>query len=373
MEAIKRKFTLFLIVALAAFGAAVADEHQQDQDQQAQEEPQTETRTVEIRGEEVAPLGEIQVGESQQYDGEARMVEVEVETGALVFTTDSASDQHPNVDLVGPNGYYERFEIADNADEQLVVEGLLPGVYSVAVSDEGLQLAHTLVEVTAGQAISVQVALQELAAYQEGAFQADARTAYPDNAFEGGEPQAIENAEFGEVTVETENDDARFVVSGPNGYSQEFTGSFTANDLPPGVYVIAGTREGSFEISSLQGSQIATSAVEVNVSQAVTFVPVYDFVGAETEEVEAVTEEVEAVTDEVEGDVAGGGEAEEGQEEGQAEGEDGVNVDVEQEGEAEGEVDGDVDVEVEGEGEVGVEDPAETEEPMNEEEEEEQN
>lgn len=308
MAALKRTLSLLMILALTAFGAVVAQDAQQNQEQQenqeqeqAQEE-ETRTKTVEIKGEEVAPLGEIQVGETQRYEeAERATVQIEVETGAVVFTAENPTDQRPNIDLVGPNGFYERFEVESDENGQMVVDGLLPGVYSVAATDEGLQLAHTLVEVTAGQAVNVHIALQDLAAYEEGAFQADDRTTFPDNGFEARDPQPIENAEVGEVTVETDNEDARYVVTGPNGYSQEFTGTFTASDLAPGVYVIAGTLDGTYALEGrLKGAEIATSAVEVNVQQAVTMVPVYDTEGAETEEVEAETQDVQ--------DVAGGGE-----------------------------------------------------------------
>lgn len=303
MNVWKRTIALLTVLALAAFGVGLAQEEEQQSEEQAAQEQQTQTRTVEIQGEEVAPLGEIQVGQAQPYEeSETTTVEVEVQTGAISFTVNTPTDQSPNVDIVGPNGYYQRVEVSGNGEAQLV-GGLLPGVYSIAATDDNLQVAHTLVEVTSGQAVSVDVTLEELAAFEQGTFQGGAETAFPDDAFQAEEPQAIENAEFGEVNVETQTEDARFIVTGPNNYSQEFSGSFTASDLAPGVYVIAGTREGNFEVQSLVGSRVATSAVEVNVSQRVTMVPVYDIVGAETEEVEAETEEVE--------DVAGGGAAEE--------------------------------------------------------------
>ena len=339
MKALQRILALLLVAGLVGFGTALA----QDQEQPATEEPaqeqpaepaeepveepaepaeepaeepveeaagggtaeQPETRTVQIQGEEVAPLGEIQVGQSEAYeDAQAETIEVEVLTGAIALSIITPDDQAANVDIVGPNGYYQRVEVDANAEEATVVDGLMPGVYSIAATDDDLQVAHTLVEVMGGEIISVQATLEQLAGFEEGAFEADAQTAFPDNAYEAEEPVAIENAEFGEVTVNTENDNTRFVVTGPNNYSQEFTGSFTASDLAPGVYVIAGTLDSGYEVEgALTGAQIATSAVEVNVSQAVTFVPVYDVVGAETQEVDAEVEEVE--------DVAGGGAAEE--------------------------------------------------------------
>ena len=357
MKSIQRTVAWLLMVALLAFGTAIAqDQEQPAQEQPAQEQPaeqpaeeqpaeqpaeeqpaeqpaeeqpaeepaegegevaggaaaeQPETRTVEIRGEEVAPLGEIQVGQGRAYeDAQTETIEVEVLTGALSLNITTPDDQNANVDIVGPNGYYQRVEAG--GAEPTIVDGLLPGVYSIAASDENLQVAHTVVEVTGGQVIEVQAALQALEAFEEGTFVGGAETAFPDDAYQAEEPVAIEDAEFGEVTVNTENEDTRFVITGPNGYSQEFSGSFTASDLVPGVYVIAGTRESGYEVEgSLTGAQIATSAVEVNVSQAISFVPVYDVVGAETQEAEAEVEEVE--------DVAGGGEAQETEQEQPAE------------------------------------------------------
>ncbi|HEX7002695.1 MAG TPA: hypothetical protein VF168_00720 [Trueperaceae bacterium] len=344
MKSIKRTVTWLLVTALLGFGIAVAqDQEQPAQEQPAQEQPaqeqpaqqpdqeqpaqepaqeqpaeepveeaagggaaeQPETRTIEIQGEEVAPLGEIQVAESQPYEeAQAQTIEVEVLTGAISLDIATPDDQSANVDIVGPNGYYQRVEVDAADDEPTVVDGLLPGVYSIAATDDNLQVAHTLVEVKSGEIVGVQATLEELAAFDEGAFEPAEANAYPDNAFQAQEEATIEDAEFGEVTVQTENEDTRFVVTGPNNYSQEFTGTFTASDLAPGVYVIAGTLETGYEVEgALTGAQIATSAVEVNVSQAVTFVPVYDVVGAETQEVDAEVEEVE--------DVAGGGEAQE--------------------------------------------------------------
>ncbi|MEX2542717.1 MAG: cupredoxin domain-containing protein [Trueperaceae bacterium] len=306
MAALNRTIAFAMVVLLAIVGAVMAqddnDQEQQDQEQQA------ETRMV--GGEEFVPVGEARVGEPAPFDTENEQVDVEVETGAIVFTGSTPDDQHPNIDLVGPDDYFNHFEIDDEADAERVIDNLLPGVYSVAATDNGLQLVHTLVEVVAGQAVRVDLGLdQAVTDFVPGRFaNRGARTAFPADGFRAGDPRTIDNAEFGGVAVETDNEDARFVITGPDAYSREFTGAFDVNDLMPGVYVIAGTAD---------GSQITTSAVEVEVSRATTMVPAFTTV---------------AETDEVDGDVAGGGEAEEGQD--QTDGEQPADEEEQPEGEA---------------------------------------
>ncbi|HEX7002696.1 MAG TPA: hypothetical protein VF168_00725 [Trueperaceae bacterium] len=267
MTTFSRIRDLLLVLILVAAGAALA-----------QEDVST------VGGEEFVAVGGIEVTGTEPIDAETEEVDVAVETGAIVFTAETPGEQHPNVDLVGPDDYFQHLEVSDE-DEQ-VVDGLLPGVYSVAATDDGLQLAHTLVEVTPGQATLVNIALNDAAAQIDAeALAAGDRFVYPDEAFEVGEPEVFENDEFGAVAVETDNDDATFVITGPDGYSEEFEGTFTAEDLLPGLYVIAGTDD---------GSGIATSKFRVDVATATRLVPVFD---------------VFAQTEVVERDVAGGGEA----------------------------------------------------------------
>jgi hypothetical protein len=300
MAAVNRTLTYLLMAAMLAFGAGFAQDDQPageqppTQEQPATEQPATEEpegEPAQVAGEEFVRFGDVEVTGPEPLGDEdtTEPVEVEVETGALVFTASTADDQHPNIDLVGPDNYYQHFELDDAAEAERVIDGLLPGVYSVAATDDGLQLAHTLVEVVAGQAVRVAVNLDQAAAeFVAGQFADQGPRTYPENAFRG-DATTTENANFGEVTVETDNEDAHFVVTGPNGYSREFNGEFTASDLEPGVYTIAGTAD---------GAEIATTTVEVDVSTAQTMVPAFT---------------VTAETEEVEGDVAGGGAGEEGE------------------------------------------------------------
>jgi hypothetical protein len=328
MTALRRSISLALVVLLGIFGAVLA---QDDAENQETEERSFETRMV--GGEEFVPFGEAEVSEPEPFEADTQQTDVDVETGAIILVATTPDDQRPNVDLVGPDNYFNHFEIggdagADNqaqddgeaegqaqddaeadgqareedaaedgdaadgeAEAEHVIDGLVPGIYSIAATDDGLQVVHTVVEVVAGQAVSVRLNLDQFAEeFVPGTFATDAGTAFPAEGFRAGDPRTIDDEQFGSVAVDTEDEDARFVITGPNGYSREFTGAFEVNDLQPGVYVIAGTDE---------DAEIATSTIEVEVSTATTMVPAFT---------------VTAETEEVDGDVAGGGEAEEGEE-----------------------------------------------------------
>lgn len=306
---IQRKLgTGILALLLAGYGIGFAQDEQQGQDA-AQQEQQSQEQAAQER----PSFGQIQVGDAQPVETETDTVEVEVETGTIVFTGQTPDDQHPNIDLVGPDGYYESFEVGDDADEERVVEGLLPGIYSVAATDNDLQVAHTLVEVVAGQAVHVNVALDQFAQdYEPGTFRAPAPVAAGDPAFEGeqtaegdanaqtgevaggaqGEPAAapvypagaydtrveqLEGVDTGEIVVNANaEEDVRFVVTGPNAYSNEFSGENTLSDLAPGIYVIAATAE---------GHEVATSLIEVQATTRTITVPATS-VSTDVEEVE---------------------------------------------------------------------------------------
>src|SRR5690606_6841080 len=152
----------------------------------------------------------------QPADTGTTTVEVEVETGALVLTGSTPGDQHPNLDIVGPNGYYQHVAIPDDTDDPHVSEDLVPAVLSIAASDDGLQLAHTLVEVTAGEALRVHVNLVSTnEEFEPGVITADpaATPTYPNDGY-AVERRVVEDQAFGEITVESQDDDAVFVVTG---------------------------------------------------------------------------------------------------------------------------------------------------------------
>ncbi len=183
------------------------------------------------------PLGDVTIGDYGVYDG--------VEGGAIVLSATTPTDQEPNYDVVGPNGYYEHFDISDNPGDERVLDGLPPGVYSIAASDEGLQLSATLVEVRLGEVVPVSFNLQPMdAAMYDIADYSPYAYGYPADYDTLGAYTPYDNPDLGSVLVTSEFTDAEIVVTGPNGYSESFETEATLDDLPPGTYVVAATDEG---------------------------------------------------------------------------------------------------------------------------------
>ena len=212
-----------LLIALLLFGMAVA---------LAQIETEVEAFDPEL----YEPLGTVDYV-YEPYEG--------VEGGAIVLSATTPTDQEPNFDVVGPDAYYEHFDIEDDLGEETILEGLLPGVYSIASSDEGLQLAATLVEVRAGEIVTVSFNLQpmETFAYDIADYSPYAY-GYPAGYNTLGAYSPYANDQFGSVAITSEFTDAEIVVTGPNGYSTDFEGEAVLDDLLPGTYVVAATDEG---------------------------------------------------------------------------------------------------------------------------------
>ena len=183
------------------------------------------------------PLGDVGIGAYEPYDA--------VEGGAIVLSATTPTDQEPNYDVVGPDAYYEHFDISDNPGDERVLDGLAPGVYSVAATDEGLQLSATLVEVRAGEVVPVSFNLQPMdaAAYDIADYSPYAY-GYPADYDTLGAYSPYDNPELGSVAVTSEYTDAEIVVTGPNGYSTSFETEAVLDDLVPGTYVVAATDEG---------------------------------------------------------------------------------------------------------------------------------
>lgn len=211
------------------------------------------TQASEFNMQDVTPYGTVTIGDYTVYDNP--------DGGRLVLTANSPDDQHPNIDLVGPNGYWEHFDVDDDPGEEFVIDDLVPGVYSLASSDEGLQLVHTLLEVRAGETLAVDLQLQTMdtavAAYDPNAYRA-----YPygyDSVV--GPYETYDNTDLGSITVSSDsvdNSNVTYIVTGPDAFSEDYTGDFTADDLLPGVYVVAATGD---------GYQISSTTVEVQAAK----------------------------------------------------------------------------------------------------------
>lgn len=256
-----RSVVALFVVALAV--PAMAQDQQQQDDQQQQQDQQT------VAVDQFEPYGTVETT-YEAYDVADR--------GALILTHTTPSDQQANFDVVGPDDYWNHFDFADEPTEEAVIEDLRPGVYSVAATDEGLSLVHTVVEVRAGETARVDVQLQ---AWQEGQFAPGTldpyttygvrdRGAYPGypgypyGAYTMGEPTPFtDQAGFGAISVDARDDTIDTVVTGPNGYSIELEGDGITDPLWPGVYAVASTEQGfdtavtSVEVQ--EGSQLEVS------------------------------------------------------------------------------------------------------------------
>ena len=210
------------------------------------------------------PLGDVTIGDYGVYDG--------VEGGAIVLSATTPTDQEPNYDVVGPDAYYEHFDISDNPGDERVLDGLAPGIYSIASSDEGLQLSATLVEVRLGEVVPVSFNLQPMdAAMYDITDYSPYAYGYPADYDTLGAYTPYDNPDLGSVVITSEITDAEIVVTGPNGYSESFETQATLNDLPPGTYVVAATDEGYgtsrnvFEVRAGERLETTTAAVATGV------------------------------------------------------------------------------------------------------------
>lgn len=198
------------------------------------------------------------------------------DVGAIVLTHTTPTDQNANFDVVGPDDYRRHFDFADEPGEGRLLGDLQPGVYSVAATDEGLDLIHTVVEVRAGESTHVHA---DLEVWQEGAFvpgaydpatsygrrDAEAVPAYPAGSFRLRQPTPFTvQRGFGAIAVDARDATIDTVVTGPNGYYVELEGNAVTDALWPGVYAIASTEE---------GFDLAVTTVEVEEGSRLEITP----------------------------------------------------------------------------------------------------
>ena len=199
------------------------------------------------------------------------------EFGAIVLRHSTPADQEANFDVVGPDGFWQHFDFSDDEGDEHLMESLVPGVYSIAASDEGLQLAHTVVQVRAGEAASVIVNLQ---VWEAGAFEAgyydpreyygayaadeDFQPGYPYGAYRAGPYTPYGEAASGSLILADVPADVEVVVTGPNGFSEGYEETIALEGLPPGAYAIAATGE---------GMEASVTTVEVRAAQQLELTP----------------------------------------------------------------------------------------------------
>ena len=197
--------------------------------------------------------------------------------GAIILQHSTPTDQEANFDVVGPDGFWRHFDFSDDDGDEYLMEDLAPGVYSIAATDEGLQLAHTVVQVRPGEAASVVVSLQ---VWEAGAFEAgyydpreyygayaateDFQPGYPYGAYRAGPYTPYGEAASGSLVLTDIPDGVEVVVTGPNGFSDGYDETIALEGLPPGAYAVAATGE---------GMQASVTTVEVRAAQQLELTP----------------------------------------------------------------------------------------------------
>lgn len=152
----------------------------------------------------------------------------------LLTSTPGFTDRSPKAYLTGPNGFFETYEAGDTA----LLENLLPGVYSLAVTDHALRLVEGKVEVLPGQVATVAVALSNL-----GGYYADTADLEIFGLFDF---QLSDWDEQDNRALVVTNVEAVVSVTGPDGYHRDFTGEqeIEITDLEDGTYSVAATAPG---------------------------------------------------------------------------------------------------------------------------------
>ena len=171
------------------------------------------------------------------------------EVGGSVFVqTIAPTDQGIDMVLMGPDGYRQLAEVQDQA----LFKGLLTGTYSLAATDDGLQLVVGRVEVVAGCMAPVTLTLVPLA---DLAYAAEDVAAYePYGTAELGAPEGIDS-DGGALGVrvvlpgsgagdEAEEITAQIDVVGPDDYRSNAEGEAILADLVPGAYAVTATATG---------------------------------------------------------------------------------------------------------------------------------
>lgn len=149
----------------------------------------------------------------------------------------------PNVYLTGPDGYMETFE----SDGELTMEGLTPGRYSLALTENNLRLVEGAVEVRSGETAYVEAVLFGIA----GFIQDTADVNFLGFEFQLSDWYEEENA----LVVAVNVPDARVSVTGPDGYHRVLEGeTLEADNMDDGTYSVTATAE---------GYQVATGRVAV--------------------------------------------------------------------------------------------------------------
>lgn len=190
-----------------------------------------------VPAEETVPFGEVGVVGYEPLPTDAV-------GGTLVLVATTPGGQGARVNLTGPDGIRTDGEL--ETDGETVLTELLPGLYSLAATATGMQLAEGKLEVRSGERGFVDIRLVPIPD-----FDYDLSDYPPYGEVQVGAYEALEEADGTGSLVITTNlpDEAELNVTGSNGYRRDFIGNviledLTLSDLSPGPYSVAATAEG---------------------------------------------------------------------------------------------------------------------------------
>ena len=265
----KRLTATLCALALAVFGVATA--------QDVYEYPEFGAYDYGLYGGELGGVDQI-----ENYDEAA----VGYAYGNVAVVTTGPQGAAIDVVITGPDGYSNTFE--SNTGETVDVVEVPVGTVSIAATDDGLEMAHALVNVQQGQRQTVNFDMTEAQpvgevgeefALEQGYFGVEEELGadyepYGDITATGWE--AYENETQGAVIVTIEGYDEQGNVIGydelgaevvghlvgPDDNREEFTGQQTELlDLPTGRYALAATAPGHQVVQSFVQVQAGQRAV----------------------------------------------------------------------------------------------------------------
>lgn len=218
------------------------------------------SRDATFNAEDYGAFGDVQVGTYEPF-------EEGVEGGALSLAYTSPNEQNVDFNVTGPNGYREDFEVGyiglETGGDARVVSGLEPGVYSVAATDDNLQLIETKVEVREGELVSLDFNTQLIEDFEYNLADYEPYGVYEVGAYE---PIGVDT--YGNLIVIVEMADGNDAVApninvtGPDDFRRELEGDATLQALVEGPYSVAATApgyrmtEGKVDIRNAEAAQV---------------------------------------------------------------------------------------------------------------------
>lgn len=207
----------------------------------------TRSRDASFDPETYGVFGDVGIGAYEPYE-----TGVDADGGAMSLAFSTPNEQNVDFNITGPNGYREDIEVGyfgfETGGDAQVVEGLLPGVYSVAATDDNLQLIETKVEVREGELVALNFNMQ-----RAESFNYDLADYQPYGNVEVGPYEDVDTANYGvlNIVIVLGDQDAapealpELNVTGPDDFRREFEDFETElGSLLEGPYSVAATAEG---------------------------------------------------------------------------------------------------------------------------------